>query len=101
MSGSPAALPSAIKFTNMWLVGQEAAPKKCVFLNTFKKVRSDMKGWLVSDTGDKWTVKLDVRDLGGHLDSTYKPKATTPGYRIAAVIPWVPSVSVLPLDFLR
>ena len=36
VSGSPAALLGAAKFTNMYirLVGQEAAPKKCVFLST-------------------------------------------------------------------
>ena len=32
-----------------------------------------MKGWVLSDAGDRWTVKLDVRDLGGHLDSTFRP----------------------------
>ena len=31
-----------------------------------------MKCWAVSDTGDKWSVGLDVRDLGGHLDSTLR-----------------------------
>ena len=31
--------------------------------------RGDMKGWSVSDAGDKWSVRLDFRDLGGHLDS--------------------------------
>ena len=58
VSGSPAALLSAARFSNMKirLVGQEAAPKKCVFLSTSKKVRNDMKGWAVSDTGDRWTV---------------------------------------------
>ena len=25
-----------------------------------------MKGWLISDDGDRWSVKLDVRDLGSH-----------------------------------
>ena len=58
-----------------------------------------MKGWLVSDTGDKWSVKLDVGDFGGHLDSTYRARATTLGHGIAAVVPKVPSVSVVPLDF--
>ena len=80
------------------LVGQEAAPKKCVFLSAVK-VFGDIKGWLVSDAGDKWTVKLDVRDLGGHLDSTERARATTLDYRIAAVVPKVPSVSVIPLGF--
>ena len=102
MSGSPAALLSAARFTNMYIrhVGLEAAPKKGVFLSTSKKVRNDMKGWVVSDTGDRWTVKLGVRDLGRHLDSTFSAGATTLGYRIAAV-PRVPSVSVLPLDWRR
>ena len=58
-----------------------------------------MKGWVVSDAGDWWIVKLDVRDLGGHLDSTLRARATTLGYRIAAAVPRVPSVAVLPLDF--
>ena len=101
VSGSPAALLSAARFTNMYirLVGQEAAPKKCAFLSTSKKVWNDMKGWVVSDTGDRWTVKLDVRDLGGDLDSTFTARATTLGYHIAAAVPRVPSVSVLPFDF--
>ena len=94
MSGSPAAILSAAKFTDMYirLVGQEAPPKKCVFLSTSKSC-------VVSDAGDWWTVKLDVRDLGGHLDSTFRAGATPLGYRIAAAVPWVPSVAVLPLDF--
>ena len=100
VSGSPAALLSAARFTNLniSLVGQKAAPKKCVFLSTSKDTRSDMKGWVVSDAGDRWTVKLDVRDLGGHLDSAFRTRAATLGYRIAASVPWVPSVAVLPLD---
>ena len=38
VSGFPAALLSAARFTNMYisLVGQKAAPKKCVFLCTSK-----------------------------------------------------------------
>ena len=43
---------------------------------------SDMKSWVVSDTGDKWTLNLDVTDLSGHLDSTFGTRATTLGYRI-------------------
>ena len=101
VSGSPAALLSAAWFTDMYirLVGQEAAPKKCVSRSTPKKVRNDMKGWVVSDTGDRWADKLDVRDLGGHLDSTFRSWDTALGYRIASAVPRVPSVSVLPLDF--
>ena len=75
VSGSPAALLSAAQFTDMYIriVVQEAAPKRCVFLRISKKIKKDMKGWVVSDTGDRWIVKLDVRDLGGHLDSTFRP----------------------------
>ena len=85
VSGSLAALLSAAKFTSMYicLVGHEAAPKKCVFLHTSKKDRNDMKCWAVSDTGNKWSVRLDVRDLGGHLDSTLRARAATLGYRIS------------------
>ena len=77
------------------LVGQKAAPKKCVFLSTAKDVRSDMKCWVVSDAGDKWSVRLDVRDLGGHLDSTFRARAVTLGFRMTAAIPRVRAVSVL------
>ena len=27
-----------------------------------------MKEWVLSQEGDKWAVKFDVWDLGGHLD---------------------------------
>ena len=102
VSGSPAALLSAARFTNMYicLVCQKAAPKKFVFLSTSREVRSDMKYWTVSDTGDKWSVKLDIRDLGGHLDSTLRAKAVTFGFRMSAAIPRVRAVAVLPLDFV-
>ena len=46
-----------------------------------------MKCWAVSDAGDKWSVRLDVRDLGGHLDSTLRARAATLGYRISAAVP--------------
>ena len=29
-----------------------------------------MRNWVLSTSGDKWSVKLDVRDLGGHMDTT-------------------------------
>ena len=54
-----------------------------------------MAGWFLME----WTVKLDVRYLGGHLDSTLGARATTLGYRIAAAVHRVPSVAVLPVDF--
>ena len=102
VSGSPATLLSAARFTNMYicLVGQKAALQKCVFLCTSKKVRDDMKCWSVSDTGDKWSVKLDIRDLGGHLDSSLRSGAVKLGFRMSAAIPRVRAVAVFPLDFV-
>ena len=45
---------------------------KCVLLSTSREVRKDMSDWALSFDGDKWSVKFDVRDLGGHLD-TFSP----------------------------
>ena len=36
------------------LVGQEPAPGKCVFLSTSREVRKKMKGWVLSQDGDRW-----------------------------------------------
>ena len=105
VSSRPEALLSAAWFTNLYvsLVGQEAAPCKCVLLSTSRKVRTDMASWMVTRAGDTWSVthrsrswtcpflrslrchlavKLDVRDLGGHLDLTYRARASTLGGRI-------------------
>ena len=74
VSSNPGQLLRAAGFTTAYvrLVGQEPASSKCVFLSTSAAVRKDMKNWLISDDGDRWSVKLDVRDLGGHLDATYR-----------------------------
>ena len=71
VSADPALLLRAARFTTGYvrLVGQEAAPSKCLLLSTSKAVRKDMKDWVLSQERDKWSVKFDVRDLGGHLDS--------------------------------
>ena len=36
-----------------------------------------MKLWDVSGDGGFWKVQLDVRDLGGHLDFTFRARAGT------------------------
>ena len=46
------------------LVGQAPAPSKCMLMSTSGAVRSDMLCWIVTDEGDRWSVKLDVRDPG-------------------------------------
>ena len=38
-----------------------------------------MRDWVVTDEGDRWTVKFDVRDLGGHLDTTFRGWSSTFG----------------------
>ena len=60
-----------------WLVGQEPAPSKCALMSTSSVVRKDMKDWVLSHEGEKWTVKLDVGDLGGHLDFTFRRWSAT------------------------
>ena len=91
----------AARFTNLKisLVGQEAAPWKCVLLSTSREVRTDMASWLVTDAGDSWTVKLDVGDLGGHLDLTFRGRDTALCRRIDGVVCRSPVVHALPLDF--
>ena len=67
LSRDPDLLLHAARFTTGYvrLVGQEPAPIKCVLLSTSKAVGKDMKGWVMSQEGDKWSVKFDVRDLSG------------------------------------
>ena len=35
-------------------------------------VRKDMKDWMLSDEGDKWSVRFDVWGLGEHLGTTFR-----------------------------
>ena len=44
-----------------------------------------MRNWIISDEGEKWSVKLDVRDLGGNLDSTQRQRASTLAGRVVIV----------------
>ena len=74
VSSRPEQLLRAAQFTSSYvrLVGKEPAPK-CVLMSTSAAVRRDMKDWVVFAQDERWTVKLDVRDLGGHLDTTERP----------------------------
>ena len=79
ISRDPGVLLRAARFTTGYvrLVGQEPAPSKCVLLSTSREVRKDMREWVLSLEGDKWSVRFDVRDLGGHLDPTFRGWSST------------------------
>ena len=81
-------LLAAARFTTGYvrLVGQEPAPCKCVLLSTSREVRHDMSTWVLSQEGDQWSVKFDVRDLGGHLDTTFRSWSSTLSARVRFVI---------------
>ena len=60
----PWQLLRAAQFTSAYvrLVGQESAPSKCILLSTSVAVCGV----------DRWSVKVDVRDVDDHLDTTYR-----------------------------
>ena len=101
LSRDPGVLWRAARFTTGYvrLVGQEPAPGECVLLSTSREVRWDMKDWVLSDSGERWSVKFDVRDLGGHLDITFRGWSSTLAARVRLVISRLVLIFVLPLDF--
>ena len=44
-------------------------PTKCVLLSTCPKIRREMKSWVIFVDGRHWKVLLDVRVLGGLIDT--------------------------------
>ena len=68
-------------------------------MSSSETVRSEMRGWIVTDEDDRWTVKLDIRDLGRHLDTTFRGWSAAVASRVRAVIARLVLVSVFPLDF--
>ena len=58
-----------------------------------------MSKWLVSDPGDRCSAKLDIRDLGGHLDVTRRARAATLCSWRSSMLPRVLALPALPLDF--
>ena len=101
-TAQPRALFESAYFTAKYvrLVGQDVSPGKCVLLSTSKAVRRAMKLWDISGDGGFWKVQLDVRDLGGHLDFTYRARAGTLSRRIGKATVGVTAVGALPLGFL-
>ena len=45
-----------------------------------------MKLWDISGDGGFWKVQLDVRDLGGHLDFTFRARAGTLSRRVGGLL---------------
>ena len=68
-------------------------------MSTSRTVRGAMRGWVVSDEGHRWSVKLDVRDLGGLLDTTFHGWSSTLASQVRLVISRLVLVFALPLDF--
>ena len=101
VSRDPALLLRAARFTTGYvrLVGQEPAPSKCLLLSTSKAVRKDMKDWVFSQEGDEWSVKFDVRDLGGHFDTTFRGWSVTLASRVRFVLARLVFIFAVPLDF--
>ena len=58
-----------------------------------------MRDWVVTEEGVWWSVKLDVRDLGEHLDSTFRGWSATLATRVRLVVARLVLVFALPLDF--
>ena len=92
-------LPGSQLGMSGWLVGQEPAPSKCVLMSTSRAVRNDMRGWAVTNGSDRWSAKLDVRDLGGHQKTTFRGGSATLASRVRLVIARLVLVFALPLDF--
>ena len=95
-------LLEAARFTNTYirLVGQAPAPSKCILLSTSATVRGLMKEWVLSEAGDKWSIKLDTRDLGGHLDTSHRRRNSTLAGRVVGLLAAVLVVMALPLGFV-
>ena len=54
---------------------------------------------MLSAEGDKWSVRFDVRDLGGHSDTTFRGWSSTLAARVRLVISPLVLIFALPLDF--
>ena len=82
------------------LLDRKPAPSKCVLLSTSREVGHCMKGWVLSQEGDQWSVRSDVRDLGGHLDTTFRGWSSTLAAGVRLVLSRLVLIFALPLDFM-
>ena len=70
-----------------------------MLISNSKKVGEDMRDWFISGDGHRWTIKLDGRDFGGHLDATFWARNAALARRAVGVLDKVPAVGALPLWF--
>ena len=101
VSRDPDLLLNAARFTTgyvSWSV-RSLLPVSVSLLITSRVVRKDMKDWVLSQEGDRWSVKFDVRDFGGHLDTTFRGWSSTLAARVRLVISRLVQIFALPLDF--
>ena len=54
---------------------------------------------MLSQEEDQWSVKFDVRDLGGHLDTTFRGWCATLPAGVRLVLARLVLIFALPLDF--
>ena len=54
------------------------------FLSSSEGVRKVMKVWDVAGNEKQWSVQLDVRSLGGHLDFSLGLEACTLAKRVSS-----------------
>ena len=83
------------------VVGQEATPSKCVLLCTSRAARRRTTAWRNENECCFWAVKLDVRDLGGHMNVTLRAVAGTLSSRVKIATTQVIAVGALPMGFQR
>ena len=58
-----------------------------------------MKEWVLSQEGDRCSVKFDVRDLGRHLDTTFRGWSATSAAGVRLVNSRLVLIFAPPLDF--
>ena len=94
-------LLNAARFTTGYvrLVGQEAAPSKCVLVSTFSDIRKDMKVWVLSQEVTSGQSNLMSGTWGGHLDTTFRGWSSTFAAKVRLVISRLVLIFALFLDF--
>ena len=101
VTGDLGLLLRAARFTigYVQMASQELVLGKCVLLSTSRAVRKDMKDWVMSQEGDKLSVNFDVRDLGGHLDTTFRGWSATLAAGVRLVLARLVLIFAFLLDF--